>query len=138
MVLYVITQVEEKFICLICQNVFDAQCDQISFCFLAQQHSCKEPKKKQSYLQRFLCRIRIFLCKSFIVQNWPMFFCWLVMSNQSFMVKSVNTHSLEISRFFYHSDFAWNQFWGFLKCKINHFNTFRGLEFWFWWIFCTF
>ena len=44
-------------------------------------------------------------------------------------------HSLEISRFLYQSDFTWNQFWGFLKCKISHFTTFRGSEFWFFAIF---
>jgi len=44
-------------------------------------------------------------------------------------------HSLEISGFFYHSDFTWNQVWGFLKCKISHFNTIRGSEFLFLWIF---
>ena len=32
----------------------------------------------------------------------------------------------------------WNQFWGFLKCKICHFNKFRGCEFWFLWYFWTF
>ena len=36
-------------------------------------------------------------------------------------------HSVEISWFFYHSDFTWNQFLGFLKCKICHFNTFARL-----------
>ena len=39
---------------------------------------------------------------------------------------------------FYHSDFAWNQFWKFLKCKISRFNTFKGSEFWFSWIFALF
>ena len=27
------------------------------------------------------------------------------------------------------TDFTWNQFWGFLKCKISYCNTFRGSEF---------
>ena len=44
-------------------------------------------------------------------------------------------HSVEISWFFYHSDFTWNQIWGFWKCKICHFNTFIESEFWFLWIF---
>ena len=39
---------------------------------------------------------------------------------------------------FYHSDFAWNQFWVFIKCNIGHFHTFTGTEFWFLWIFFTF
>ena len=39
-------------------------------------------------------------------------------------------HSVEISWFFYYSDFTWNQFLGLLKCKICHCNTFRGSEFW--------
>ena len=43
---------------------------------------------------------------------------------------SVTLHRVEISWFFCHSDFKWNQFWEFLKCKICHFNTFRGSEFW--------
>ena len=47
-------------------------------------------------------------------------------------------HSVEISRFLYHSIFTWNQFWGFLKCKILSFNTFRGSEFWFLCIFSLF
>ena len=34
-----------------------------------------------------------------------------------------------------YSDFTWNQFWGLLKCKISHFNTLRGSEFRFLWIF---
>ena len=38
-------------------------------------------------------------------------------------------HSVEISSFLYDSDFTWNQFWGFLKCKISHFTTFRALNF---------
>ena len=37
--------------------------------------------------------------------------------------------TVEISWFLYHSDFTWNQFWGFLKSKIIHFTTFRGSEF---------
>ena len=37
--------------------------------------------------------------------------------------------------FFYQSDFTWNQIWGFLKCKIRHFNTFRGFESWILWLF---
>ena len=45
---------------------------------------------------------------------------------------------MEISWILYHSDFTWNQFWGFLKCKISHFTTFRGSEFWFLWIFALF
>ena len=51
--------------------------------------------------------------------------------------KSANlkiVHSVEISWFFYHSDLTWNQFMRFWKCKICHFNTFRGSEFWFLWI----
>ena len=44
-------------------------------------------------------------------------------------------YSVEISWFYYHSDFTWNQCLRFLKCKICHFNTFRGSEFWFLWIF---
>ena len=44
-------------------------------------------------------------------------------------------HSVDISWFFYHSDFTWNQFWGFSKCKICCFNTFRGFKLWFSWIF---
>ena len=32
----------------------------------------------------------------------------------------------------------WKQFWGFWKCKICHFNTFRGSELWFWWFFALF
>ena len=41
-------------------------------------------------------------------------------------------------RIFYHSDFTWNWFRGFLKYKICHFNTFTGSEFWFPWIFALF
>ena len=47
-------------------------------------------------------------------------------------------HNVAISEFFNHSDFMWNQYWGFLKCKISHFNTFRDYEFWFQWIFALF
>ena len=32
--------------------------------------------------------------------------------------------SVEISSFFYHAVFTWNQFEGFLKCKVCHFTTF--------------
>ena len=38
-------------------------------------------------------------------------------------------HSVEISWFFYYSDFTWNQFWWFYKCKICHFNTLEVLNF---------
>ena len=38
---------------------------------------------------------------------------------------------MEISRFFCHSDFTWNQFCGFKKCKICLFNTFRSSWLWF-------
>ena len=47
-------------------------------------------------------------------------------------------HSVEISSFFYYSDFMWNQFGGFLKCNICHFNTFRGSGLWFSMNFCIF
>ena len=47
-------------------------------------------------------------------------------------------HSVEISLILYRSDFTWNQFWGFLKCKISHFNTFRDSVFWFLWFFALF
>ena len=40
--------------------------------------------------------------------------------------------------FFYHSYFTWNQIWGFWRCKICHFNTFRGSELWFLWFFTLF
>ena len=40
--------------------------------------------------------------------------------------------------FFYHLDFTWNWFWWFCKCIIWLFNTFRGPEFWFLWIFALF
>ena len=43
--------------------------------------------------------------------------------------------SLEISWFFSHSDFAWNQFSGLQRCKNCHFNSFRSSEFLFPWIF---
>ena len=49
--------------------------------------------------------------------------------------KNYHSHSVEMSWFFYHTGFTWNQFWGFLKCKICHFNKFRGSEIWFLWIF---
>ena len=39
---------------------------------------------------------------------------------------------------FCHSDFTWNQIWRFQKCKICCFNTFRGSEFSFLWIFAGF
>ena len=45
--------------------------------------------------------------------------------------KNMFSHNVEILGFFYHSDFTWNQFWGFQKCKICHFHTFRGSEYWF-------
>ena len=69
MVLYVITQVEEKFICLICQNVFDAQCDQISFCFLAQQHSWKEPKRNKVICNEFYVESGFFFAKVLLYKN---------------------------------------------------------------------
>ena len=47
-------------------------------------------------------------------------------------------HSVEISQFFYHSDFTWNQILGFEECKICHFKTFRASEYWFLWIFALF
>ena len=49
--------------------------------------------------------------------------------------KFLISYSVEISWFLYHPEFMWNQFWGLLKCKISHFTTFRGSEFWFLWIF---
>ena len=55
-----------------------------------------------------------------------------------FFKSNFQHHSVAISWFLYHSDFMWNQFWGFLKGKICHFNTFRGSEFWFFMNFCTF
>ena len=36
-------------------------------------------------------------------------------------------HSVDISGFFCHSDFTWNQFWWFKKLKICHFLQFYGL-----------
>ena len=48
------------------------------------------------------------------------------------LVKKCSFHSVEISWFFYHS------FCGFYKCKICHFNTFRGSEFWILCIFALF
>ena len=47
-------------------------------------------------------------------------------------------YSVDISWFLYHSNFTWNQFGGFKECKICHFNTFRGSEFWFLRIFALF
>ena len=42
-------------------------------------------------------------------------------------------HRVKISEFLNHWDFTWNQFWGFVKCKISHFTTYRGSEFRFSW-----
>ena len=47
----------------------------------------------------------------------------------------INSHDSQCGNFIivlrtYNSDFTWNQFWGFYKCKICHCNTFRGPEFW--------
>ena len=57
-----------------------------------------------------------------------------------FMLKVDNLLKFSVSQRgnFFHSDFTWNQFWGFEKCKICHFNTFRASESWFWWIFALF
>ena len=44
---------------------------------------------------------------------------------------------MKISGFFYHSDFTWNQCWGFYKWKICLFNTSKSSEFWFFMNFCT-
>ena len=42
---------------------------------------------------------------------------------------SPQCYSVEISRFLNHSDFTWNQFWGFQKCKNCHFWYFKSFEF---------
>ena len=47
-------------------------------------------------------------------------------------------HSVEISWFFYHSDFLWNHFQEFWRYKNCHFITFRGSELWFFMIFRIF
>ena len=59
-----------------------------------------------------------------------------------------NVHSVEISGFFCHSDFTWNQFQGFSKYQNCHFSNCREIEFWFYgkfqswklskWQFCNF
>ena len=49
-----------------------------------------------------------------------------------------NTQYIVETQFFYHSDFTWKQYWRFEKCKICHFNTFRGCEFGCFMNFCTF
>ena len=46
------------------------------------------------------------------------------------MFDNLGPHSVEISWFSCHSDFTWNQSLWFQKCKICHFNYFRGSEFW--------
>ena len=55
-----------------------------------------------------------------------------------FSQRRLKSHSVEISWFFYHLDFTWNQFWGFYKCKMCHFSTIRGSEIWVSWIFAPF
>ena len=47
-------------------------------------------------------------------------------------------HSEKIWGFFCNSDFTWNQFWIFWKCKISHLTTFRSTEFLILWIFALF
>ena len=57
---------------------------------------------------------------------------WVIWKEESCTLSETSLawyHSAEISWFFYHSDFTWNQFWGFLKHKICNFNTSRGSEF---------
>ena len=41
-------------------------------------------------------------------------------------------HSVEISGFYCHSDFTWNQFWCFLMFKNCHFCSFRDFKLWVW------
>ena len=68
--------------------------------------------------------------------NWQM--CknaiWSKMTPKK-VIQILTVHCVEISWFFDHSDFAWNQFWGLEKCKIWHFNTIRDTEFQYLWIF---
>ena len=56
----------------------------------------------------------------------------------AFFGEATASHSVEISEFCCLWDFTWNQFWQFFKYKICHFNTCRGLEFWFVWIWALF
>ena len=44
-------------------------------------------------------------------------------------------YSVEISNFFCHSNFTWNQSWRILSLKICHFNTSKESEVWLLWIF---
>ena len=45
--------------------------------------------------------------------------------------EKVLSHSVEISEFFCHTDFTWNQFWRLEEVKNCHVCRFRGSEFWF-------
>ena len=63
----------------------------------------------------------------------------ILTSNSIFWFGSwIHSASVEISWFFYHSDFTWNQFEGFQKDKIGHFYTIRRSEFLLFMNFCTF
>ena len=81
MVLFAITQVEEKFICLICQNVFDAQCDQISFCSQHNSTPVRSQKETKLFatifmsnqdfsLQKFYCTKMTSICCLTLIRNW--------------------------------------------------------------------
>ena len=79
----------------------------------------------------YICMyIRGRMCK--IISNWhPLFVLVFAILSGTCYIATV----WKFQEFSYHLDFTWNQFWGFLKWKISHFNTFRGSEFWFSWFF---
>ena len=73
-----------------------------------------------------------FCCNRLPFMDFVRYVQWSPLKNGFLHLKTskLNKHDAEISWFFYHSDFTWNQFTELLKCKICHFFTFRGSEFW--------
>ena len=63
--------------------------------------------------------------------RWHFLFFAKVYFDSFIISQDVFRHSVEISWFFHHSDFTWNQFLGFYRCKICHFDTFT-LRHWIW------
>ena len=80
------------------------------------------------------CREKIFPSHMALNDGYKSLGCSTIFTPISTNIASSDS-TVEISGFFYHSDFPWNQFRRIWKCKICHCNTFRGSEFWFLWIF---
>ena len=84
--------------------------------------------------QIYTCRVSISQTSSFKEQiistkkKSYQFFFFSLYIYLKFMQK-IPTHSVQVSLFFYHSDFTWNQFWGFWKCKSANLTHSEALDF---------